>query len=392
MASQEMTLVKSFALALAVVSLFLIGAGEPAGKAFTSPEYEFTAAFPGEPQQTTGVFDGKPGRNFAAADPVAGLVFVIQCIDGLPQPTSKADERKALDGAGQGIAEHGKAIIKSQRDLTFGGAPAREFLVDLPEGKAALVRICLAKNRGYTGTVVALNPEALKSPSVGKFLDSFQLLNYSPPVLPETNLAPLFALIFLGFVGVVFVSGVVGLILWLRSGQTPAPVRYAPLPPGVVDLAFGSRGPMPGPVLAPFLPPPEEQYPRFLADIAARFPQGVDGGPAFLAFIATLIAGFSIPLFQNWIGAILVIGLAILGAYGLQRWRDRRQVRSWFLHTFLPEVEGHHLDLRQVLDHMAKIRPSSPARLVALSRARPLLLQVLQQSGRDPFTDLAPQG
>jgi hypothetical protein len=121
-------------------------------------------------------------------EPEDNLAFVIECIEAkYVQVRSKEEERIALDGFLAGFARSGKVTIHSDREIAFGGAQGREVVGVASDGQPILARACMFRGRSYFVGVRGLDSEAMKSPRVARFIDSFQLLNLPAPNVTENS-------------------------------------------------------------------------------------------------------------------------------------------------------------------------------------------------------------
>ena len=86
------------------------------------------------------------------------------------------DPQAALDAARNASVKNVNGVLREDKKLTVGGAPARRLLIDIPEGRrVGVVLIVLEGNRLYRA--VSVMPAGQEgSADLKKFLDSFALV------------------------------------------------------------------------------------------------------------------------------------------------------------------------------------------------------------------------
>jgi hypothetical protein len=145
-------------------------AGRPGWKEFESSEAHVRAMFPGEPKRTA-----RKTKDVAFELEKDGVAYGIVFADlDQARAQSKTPEQIIQQQHDQWSAGAGGKLI-SEKDVTAGAVKGKEFVVDLPKGKAYM-RYFAAGRRLYTIIVVGKS----RSPDpadVGAFMDSFAIIS-----------------------------------------------------------------------------------------------------------------------------------------------------------------------------------------------------------------------
>jgi hypothetical protein len=150
-------------------------------KTFTSPEYGFSASFPGEPKKSVRKFpDGTVVKFELALDGGAMQYAVVY-----HETEIKPGQAKAyFDGT---AAQFEAKSIKSQRDIELKGVPGRELVIETEVQGTSVgltTRLYVIKNHPFQVMVTALKSKQ-EAAQAKKFLDSFAPLDApAPPPKP----------------------------------------------------------------------------------------------------------------------------------------------------------------------------------------------------------------
>ena len=142
-------------------------------KTFTSPEGNFSALFPGTPEEKTQSELFLKVHSFVC-EVSKKTAFLVMYTD-FPETMHVSPTDAFFDGAKNGaLAKDGKLL--QEKSMTIEGFPGREIQIDKNKGEAFIIdRYFLAANRMYQ--VMAVVPrDNQSSTNITHFLDSFSLL------------------------------------------------------------------------------------------------------------------------------------------------------------------------------------------------------------------------
>lgn len=172
-----MTVLKSIGLGFVLALLATAGVAAQGWSEYRSAEGRYRIDMPGTPELETDPVEmldlevpmiqaivSRPEATYLAAY----MDFPAGMIDGLPA-------RKILENARDGAAEGFE--LRSDRALTVADKPAREFVIEQPEGVILVMRAVLVGARLYQMIVVTIPPGGTADrPDTRRFIDSFAVV------------------------------------------------------------------------------------------------------------------------------------------------------------------------------------------------------------------------
>lgn len=173
---------KTFAAVLVVVltGTLAFGFQEPAKwERFNSPEGRFNILMPKKPEVEVKDVDSAIGKLTLyaySASTVTGY-YLVSYGDYPVEPKDVAQREKVLDGVRSGVLNGLEAKMDSEKKITLGEHPGREFTAAKNVQGSDVVfnwRIFLVGRRLYQLAVVTQKGDAA-SPDIAKFLTSFDL-------------------------------------------------------------------------------------------------------------------------------------------------------------------------------------------------------------------------
>ncbi len=172
-----MMVLKSIVLGLVLALLATAGVAAQGWSEYRSVEGRYRIDMPGKPtleteqveleDQEVPMMQAIVSRSDATYLS-AYMDFPAEQIRGLPP-------RKVLENARDGAVEDFK--LRSDKELTVAGAPAREYVIEQDEGVVLVMRIVLVGARLYQMVVVTIPPGGTADrPDTRRFIDSFALV------------------------------------------------------------------------------------------------------------------------------------------------------------------------------------------------------------------------
>lgn len=159
-------------------------------KQFSSSEGGFRLLMPGTPTQENKSVNTQVGAltiHMFIVPRQKEAIYAVAYAD-LPSNISPtpSEINQLLTDVAYGISDGAGGRLLSQQAISLGNFPGKEIRLQLAEGMIARGRIYLVNKRLYQ-VLVATNQERNLTKSIEGFLNSFQLLNNSPP---SPNLPP----------------------------------------------------------------------------------------------------------------------------------------------------------------------------------------------------------
>ncbi|MDB5488927.1 MAG: hypothetical protein JWQ58_2642 [Reyranella sp.] len=172
-----MMVLKSIVLGLVMVLVATAGVAAQSWSEYRSVEGRYRIDMPGTPELETDPVEMEdqevdmiqaivtgPDATYLAAY----MDFPTELLRGLPP-------HKVLENARDGAADG--FTLRSDRTLTVAGSPAREYVIEQPEGVVLVMRIVLVGARLYQMVVVTIPPGGTADrPDTRRFIDSFALI------------------------------------------------------------------------------------------------------------------------------------------------------------------------------------------------------------------------
>lgn len=172
-----MTVLKSIVLGFALALLATAGVAAQGWSEYRSAEGGYRVDMPGTPELEMDPIEMQDQQ-----------VPMMQAIVGLPEATYLAaymdfpagmirglPPQKVLENARDGAADGFE--LRSDRALTVADKPAREFVIEQPEGVILVMRAVLVGERLYQMVVVTIPPGGTADrPDTRRFIDSFTLV------------------------------------------------------------------------------------------------------------------------------------------------------------------------------------------------------------------------
>jgi hypothetical protein len=170
-------MLKSIVLAWVLALVATTGVAAQGWSEYRSVEGRYRIDMPGKPELETDPVEmgdqelpmmqaivGGPEATYLAAY----MDFPAEMIRGLPP-------HKVLENARDGAADG--FTLRSDRTLTVAGSPAREYVIEQPEGVVLVMRILLVGARLYQMVVVTIPPGGTADRAdTRRFIDSFAVV------------------------------------------------------------------------------------------------------------------------------------------------------------------------------------------------------------------------
>lgn len=152
----------------------------PEWRMFESADGRFKASFPGAPvvkreKFRSGIGDIASTRHTAGDD--AGTTYDVTYNDYPKDRVARLTEATLLESARDGLVLRAKGHLASDRPVTLGKVPGREFEIMGEDGTLYRIRLLLAGTRMYQLTALARAPSR---PQEKKLFDSFQFTREIP--------------------------------------------------------------------------------------------------------------------------------------------------------------------------------------------------------------------
>lgn len=131
---------------------------------------------PGEQRQTVQTASGAVAVTLYLLDLAGGEKTLVVGYSELPASGIKpGTEEKRLESARDGAVASAKGKLKREGRITLGKHPGREFVIAVSDKVEVRTRMYAVRNRLYQALAVG-PPAWVHSAEVGKFLDSFKLI------------------------------------------------------------------------------------------------------------------------------------------------------------------------------------------------------------------------